>query len=48
MLAPTHPLIHGGAIPVLGLGTWPMRGAEAVPGLDRGDAELTDSDVSGH
>jgi 2,5-diketo-D-gluconate reductase A len=30
MSAPTLPLIHGAEIPTLGLGTWPMRGAEAA------------------
>lgn len=28
--APTRPLLHGASIPVLGLGTWPLRGAEAA------------------
>jgi 2,5-diketo-D-gluconate reductase A len=29
-LAPTLTLLHGATIPVLGLGTWPLRGAEAA------------------
>lgn len=29
-LAPTRTLLHGASIPVLGLGTWPLRGAEAA------------------
>ena len=29
-LAPTIPLLHGAQIPVIGLGTWPLRGAEAA------------------
>jgi 2,5-diketo-D-gluconate reductase A len=28
--APTLPLLHGASIPVLGLGTWPLRGADAA------------------
>lgn len=26
---PTLPLLNGGAIPLIGLGTWPLRGAES-------------------
>ena len=29
-LAPTLPLLHGATIPTLGLGTWPLRGADAA------------------
>ena len=29
-LAPTLTLLHGASIPVLGLGTWPLRGADAA------------------
>ena len=29
-LAPTLTLVHGASIPVLGLGTWPLRGADAA------------------
>lgn len=28
--APTRKLLHGAAIPVIGLGTWPLRGAESA------------------
>jgi len=29
-VAPTLPLLHGAEIPVIGLGTWPLRGAESA------------------
>jgi 2,5-diketo-D-gluconate reductase A len=29
-VAPTLPLLHGAQIPVIGLGTWPLRGAESA------------------
>src|ERR1700709_2730824 len=29
-VAPTLPLLHGAPIPVIGLGTWPLRGAESA------------------